>query len=284
MNFKLAQNLCCPIDGEPLQLSTKQLVCSNGHTYDVARQGYVNLLPVQQKKSRQPGDSKEMVCARTRFLDSGVYEPVADKLDELAFSYMHDKNNCILDAGCGEGYYLDHFYKYLQHKNKHCDETLIGLDISKFAIIASTKRNKQITWIVGTNKHPPVISNTLDIVFCIFGFPSFEAFSNTLKTGGKVILVEPGPEHLKELRQIIYPKIKEATYSDYASIENKGFSLLDTYNLKFNTGAINNIQILDLLSMTPHFYRATKEGRDAAAKLETLDLTVEVVFNVLKKG
>ena len=83
MNIIKAHNLACPIDGGRLEFQEKQLVCENGHVFDVARQGYVNLLPVQHKRSKHPGDSKEMVLARTRFLNLGNYYPVAIKLAEI---------------------------------------------------------------------------------------------------------------------------------------------------------------------------------------------------------
>ena len=79
MNIIKAHNLACPIDGARLEVHEKQLICENGHVFDIARQGYVNLLPVQHKRSKQPGDSKAMVLARTHFLNSGIYEAIANK-------------------------------------------------------------------------------------------------------------------------------------------------------------------------------------------------------------
>jgi len=284
MNIIKADNLACPIDGGRLEFHERQLACEKGHVFDIARQGYINLLPVQHKRTKQPGDSKEMVLARSRFLNSGLYEPVANKLAKIIFTYLaDDKESCLLDAGCGEGYYLDYVFNYLKDKNDCSDLAFIGLDISKAAIAESAKRNKQITWIVGTNRQPPVGVASVEIILCVFGFQSFEGFSKVLKPGGKVILVEPGPEHLKELREIIYTEVKKSQPQDLSYLEERGFSLLDRQPLEFKTVAINNQQINHLLLMTPHFYRATKKGREAAANLKTLDLTVDVVFRVLQK-
>ncbi len=284
MNIIKADNLACPIDGGRLEYHEQQLVCEKGHVFDIARQGYINLLPVQHKRTKQPGDSKEMVLARSRFLNSGLYEPVANKLAKIIFTYLaDDKESCLLDAGCGEGYYLDYVFNYLKDKNDCSDLSFIGLDISKAAIAESAKRNKQITWIVGTNRQPPIGVASVEIILCVFGFQSFEGFSKILKPGGKVILVEPGPEHLKELREIIYTEVKKSQPQDLSYLEDMGFSLLGRQPLRFKTGAINNQQINHLLLMTPHFYRATKKGREAAANLKKLDLTVDVVFRVLQK-
>ncbi len=284
MNITKARNLACPIDGELLELCDKQLICSNGHTFDLARQGYVNLLPVQHKRTKHPGDSKTMVLARSRFLNSGVYESVAEKLAETTFSQLIDnEDSCVLDAGCGEGYYLDHIFNYLKDKNNTSAISFVGMDISKEAIVEAAKRNKQISWIVGTNRQPPLEPSSVDIILCVFGFQSFAGFNKILKSGGKIILVEPGADHLMELREIIYSKVKQTPLQDLAQLEDMGFSILDSQPLQFKTGAINNKQINDLLIMTPHFYRATKEGREAAANLQELDLTVDVVFRILQK-
>lgn len=284
-NIIKAHNLACPIDGAPLECHGKQLTCEHGHTFDIARQGYVNLLPVQHKRSKQPGDSKEMVSARTRFLDSGVYRPVADKLAEIACAHSRgNEERCVMDAGCGEGYYLNAVFNYLKQKNGVGNLSFIGLDISKPAIVESAKRNKQITWIVGTNRQPPVRPASVDIILCVFGFQSFEGFRKVLKPGGKLVLVEPGPDHLKELREIIYTEVKKSPPQALPAVEKSGFSPGDEQRLQFKTGEIDKASIGDLLVMTPHLYRASKAGKEAAARLNTLDLTVDVVFRTLENA
>jgi 23S rRNA (guanine745-N1)-methyltransferase len=284
MNIVKAHNLACPIDGVRFEFHEKQLICENGHVFDVARQGYVNLLPVQHKRSKQPGDSKEMVSARAQLLNTGLYEPIASKLAEITCSHITDaKETCFMDAGCGEGYYLDYMFNYFKDKQGCSDLSFIGLDISKAAIAESAKRNRQITWVVGTNRQPPVEDASVNIIICVFGFQSFEGFNTILKAGGKVTLVEPGPDHLKELRELIYTEVKRSDPPDLAYVEEIGFSMVDTRRLQFKTGEINNEQIKNALIMTPHFYRANKEGREAAGNLEKLELTVDVVFRTLEK-
>jgi len=284
MTILEAQNLACPIDGVRLERQEKQLVCENGHAFDIARQGYINLLPVQQKRSKQPGDSKEMVLARRKFLNTGVYDSIAKTLADLIDAQITDnQHTCLMDAGCGEGYYIDFVFNYLKEKNDHHDFSFIGLDISKTAIIESAKRNKQITWLVGTNREPPISYNSVDIILCVFGFQHFEGFNKILNPNGKIILVEPGPDHLKELRDIIYADVKKTEPPDLSHLEKQGLTIMDRQKLYFKTGEINNEQINNLFLMTPHFYKATKEGRETAISLKKLDLTVDVVLRVLKK-
>ena len=285
MNIIEAQNLACPIDGDALVSSSRQLTCKNGHTFDMARQGYVNLLPVQHKRSKQPGDSKAMVVARYRFLDSGIYQPIAERLCETVYTQICDKNEvCLLDAGCGEGYYFDFLYNSLAMKPGATKLSFIGLDISKEAIIQSTKRNKRISWIVGTNRQPPIRDESVDIILCLFGFFSADGFNKILKPGGRIILVDPGPEHLKELREIIYPAIKKADTVETSHAVNVHFRQIDSEKLQFKTKIPDNASINDLLIMTPHFYRASKEGRDAACELSAIEITVDVIFRILEKN
>ncbi len=279
-----ARNLACPIDGEQLTLEEKQLRCVNGHSFDLARQGYVNLLPVQHKRSKHPGDSKAMVAARQRFLDTGVYAPVADLLSDFLHTAIAaiEQPSC-LDAGCGEGYYLAHALNDLRAKKAGDGLNLIGLDISKEAVIAAAKRNKDISWVVGTNRQPPMLPASIDIILCVFGFHSFQGFNKVLPLGGKVVLVEPGPDHLQELRQATYAQLNKTELSKLDDAFAMGFKQVDEQVLRFSTPALSNETLNDLLLMTPHFFRATQQGRDAAAKLDNVSLTVDVVFRSLEK-
>ncbi|MBL4711574.1 MAG: methyltransferase domain-containing protein [Gammaproteobacteria bacterium] len=284
MKFNKVNNLACPIDGLNLDIYDKQWVCANGHTFDIARQGYVNLLPVQQKRSKHPGDSKAMVVARTHFLDSGFYQPLADKISAVVeMLTMGNTNLCLLDAGCGEGYYLNYLCKTLSQSTQDMSLSLVGLDISKEAIIQSSKRNKDITWVVGTNRQPPIVESSVDIILCVFGFVSFDGFNKVLKPGGKLILVDPGPDHLQELREIIYKKTKPSDTENGKALDTNVFSLINSQQCTFKTGNINNKDINNLLIMTPHLFRASKEGKQLAATLEKLDLTVDVNIKTLVK-
>lgn len=279
MLIKPGLPLICPICKKVLIEQDNQLCCDNNHSYDVARQGYINLLPVQHKKSKDPGDSKEMISARQQFLETGAYLPVAEKLNKIVLELLSgNKMISILDAGCGEGFYLDLCYKKCKLQYPEIEFRFLGLDISKPAIMASAKRNKNITWVVGTNKAPPVVPHTFDIVFCMFGFCDLDIISKVLKPDGKVILVDAGSDHLLELRLILYPHIKESR----SKVIPSGFNLINEDSVKYIV-KLNKDQITNLLVMTPHLYRASKIGKEQAMKLQQINLTVDVMFRVLQK-
>ncbi len=282
--FTSSAHLICPLDQQSLTLEERTLKCPSGHSFDIAKQGYVNLLPVQKKKSKDPGDSKEMIQARQRFLQAGLYQPISDRLNLLVSQQLTLSDNepvTILDAGCGEGYYLSR----LATENNLAEQEqieLLGVDISKWGVQAATKYQLPITWIVGTNAQLPVEPASVDLIICMFGFWQPEWFAKVLKPGGKVILAESGVDHLIELREIIYKEVHRKDVPELKGIEEVGFTLIDQQQLEFRPATLNKEQVQDLLVMTPHLYRANYEGKQSAQQLEQLNLTAQVVFRVLE--
>ena len=276
MNIIPFQKLACPLDGARLQHVGATWRCAAGHSFDIASQGYANLLPVQNKRSRDPGDSKEMVAARRRFLNAGHYEPIAAVTSRAALLDLAPGTTAsCLDAGCGEGYYLR---QLAAASEKLKSLAVLGLDISKWAVLSAAKQHKdhdeQASWVVGSNAKLPVLSGTLDRVLCMFGFPVYSEFARVLKADGQLVQVDAGPDHLRELREIIYPVVKPERTGVTAAPD--GFLYLATESVQYTLKLDGSEQIADLLAMTPHLYRATAEGRARAAALTSLSLTVEV--------
>lgn len=276
--------LACPLDGTPLQRQGGSLRCPEGHCFDLAAQGYVNLLPVQNKRSRDPGDSKEMVAARRRFLEAGHYAPIAAAVARTVFEgAAPGQTLACLDAGCGEGYYLRQLSAAAAVEARTL--ALAGLDISKWAVQAAAKRDlhdarsragahPSTAWIVGSNAGLPVLPATLDRVLCMFGFPVYPEFARVLRPGGELLQVDAGPDHLRELREVIYPALKPERPASRAA--PPGFEHLASDTLRFQIHVDGAAQIADLLAMTPHLYRASAEGRARAAALVALTMTVDV--------
>lgn len=273
MSMDTFSALACPLDGEPLNQSGTCWRCPAGHSFDVARQGYLHLLPVQKKRSLDPGDSKDMVAARRRFLNAGFYQPIAEAVNKAVAPGAADaKPLACLDAGCGEGYYL----RQLAAANTDRSLALVGVDISKWATLAAAKQDKRPRWLVGSNANLPVLNGSLDCVLCLFGFPVYSEFARVLKPGGILIQADAGPDHLRELREIIYPSLKPE--KPPAVDVPEGFLSLGTETIRYSLTLESQEAIADLLAMTPHFYRAPAEGRVRAETLETLAVTVEVTL------
>ncbi|WP_404397730.1 putative RNA methyltransferase [Idiomarina loihiensis] len=266
-------DLICSLDGKPLHLNERSWRCDNGHSYDVAKQGYVNLLPVQNKRSKDPGDSKAMVQARREFLEQGYYEPLAQV---LADTVLAQGEQAVLDAGCGEGYYLRYLVE--QAEQKGTDLSVAALDISKWAVQAAAKRDKRLSWMVASNNSIPLDDNSVDTLLCVFGFPVEAEFKRVLKPGGRLIMVDPAGDHLKELKAIIYSEIK--TKSDNLPVNSEYWSLASEQRVTFKFELNNNDTIKNLLTMTPHLYRSSADGRERAGAISSLQLTADVWVRV----
>ena len=272
MNTIPFQQRACPLDGKTLRGDGATWRCSDGHCFDVASQGYTHLLPVQQKRSLDPGDSKEMVAARRRFLNAGHYQPIAAAVSRAALADLPAGTSAsCLDAGCGEGYYLR---QLMASESPVKTLAVLGLDISKWAVLSAAKQDKRPNWIVGSNAHLPVLSGTLDIILCMFGFPVYPEFARALKPGGLMLQVDSGPDHLRELREIIYPTLKPERAAN--SQVPEGFVSASNEVVHFPLRLAGKEQIADLLAMTPHLYRASADGRAKAAALTELNVTVDV--------
>ena len=270
MSFIPHDSLICPIDDLPLQYRDGSLSCPSGHQYDIGKPGYANLLSVQHKRSKAPGDSKDMVRARNAFLAKGYYEPIANRLAQLLERIAGDELT-VVDAGCGEGYYLEAIDS-IAGKQLH----LVGFDISKWAIQRAARRCAA-TWLVASNKRVPLADESADVVLDMFGFPDFDSFQRILKTNGRLFCVTPAAQHLIELRKIIYPHVKQTSGRDYPA----PFTLVSretlTYGLTLAQQDLDN-----LLAMTPHFYRAPKEGLARLKNLKQLEITVDVNIDELR--
>ena len=277
--------LACPIDGSPLEAAANALRCGQGHSFDRAREGYYNLLVVQHKASRDPGDSKEMVAARRRILDAGLYAPIAARTCEIAMQIVgrldRDGGCCVVDAGCGEGYYLDVLAKTAGTTPGAFH--FAGIDISKWAIRAAAKRNTGVLWAVASNRHLPFAPGSVDLILSMFGFPLWDAFAAVQPPEGCVLLVDPGPDHLIELRSIIYPQVNPTAPQSLDAAIRSGYRLQDEQRLQFQVELTSSAQIADLLAMTPHDHRAPLAGREALARLILLSVTADVVFRTLRR-
>jgi 23S rRNA (guanine745-N1)-methyltransferase len=272
--------LACPLCRSTLHAVANSLRCEQNHSFDRAREGYYNLLAVQHKASRDPGDSREMVAARRRILDAGLYAPIATRNCEIARRLVEamdrPEGTSVLDAGCGEGYYLDALANALSSNAR-----LAGIDISKWAIRAAAKRNSRAFWAVASNRQLPFAPASVDLILSMFGFPLWDAFAAVQSVGGYVLLVDPGPDHLIEMRSIIYPQVNLTKPHSLEAANAAGYKLIDEQWLRFDVGLTSAAQIADLLGMTPHDYRAPLEGREALARLSQLSVTADVVFRTL---
>ena len=262
--------LLCPICGETLTRQDKSYVCPNRHSFDIARQGHVNLLPVQQKRSLNPGDTAQQVMSRRAFLEGGFYAPIREALCNLAKD--HDCQGPILDIGCGEGYYSAGLAEALGAE-------LLGLDISKEAVRYAAGRYKTATWICASAAHLPVKDQSFGLLTSLFALTMPEEFKRVLQPSGAFIQVLAAEDHLLGLKDIIYPQLHHK--EKFTTPEIPGFRLEESRKLRF-TFTVEAEQVQNLLSMTPHVYRIGKEGAENLRKTEILTDTASCVLNLYR--
>ncbi|MFQ3201527.1 MAG: 23S rRNA (guanine745-N1)-methyltransferase [Zhongshania sp.] len=272
--------LLCPLDQSALLQDGNIWRCENNHCFDTAKQGYVNLLPVQNKKSLDPGDSREMITARRDFLNSGVYQPLAEALANTVNTLCDGRQQlAILDAGCGEGYYLNTVSEQLLKNG--IELTATGLDISKWAVRSCKSRNSKLNGLVASNRLIPLPDHSQDIVLCTFGFPVYSEFQRLLKPNGHIVMADPGPDHLIELRNAVYETVRRNPATDISAALDDNWHLSLSNNVQFTTTALTAAQFEQLLVMTPHLYRASREGRERAAQLQDIALSADVLIRVI---
>lgn len=258
----------CPICNEILNNDKKTYSCSNRHTYDIARSGYVNLL-INQSSGGVHGDNKLMVNARKMFLDSGYYQQLL-KATENTVASCCKSGMTLLDCGCGEGYYTDGICKTLLKKFENVD--IFGIDISKDAIDFASKRCKEARFAVAGVFHLPVLDRSCDLLLTMFAPYCGEEFQRVLKTNGQMIMVIPGVRHLWELKQAIYAVPYLNQVKDY---ELDGFELQSVEKISYEIELNSNEEIVNLFSMTPYYYKTGKNEQEKLKLLEKLKTTVE---------
>jgi 23S rRNA (guanine745-N1)-methyltransferase len=263
----------CPICKSSLFLenSNKSYACENKHNFDIAKEGYVNLLPVQAKKSKQPGDNKDMIIARREFLEACYYQPLVEKISELVSeNFTNSKDIKVLDVGCGEGYYLNAIFKPLE--TRHQIENY-GLDISKEAIKLAAKKYQGSEFTVASSQNLPFKNNFFDLAIRIFAPSNDNELSRVLKANGVFLSVSPGPRHLWQIKDQIY---KETALHKEGKEPLESFSKIKSEQISFKISPDPN-QRLSLLDMTPLKWKAKPE---AIEKIKNSTEEIEIDFIV----
>jgi len=234
-------SLICPLCHTPLVLTARSWCCENRHQFDQAKEGYVNLLPVQHKRSREPGDSAEMMQARREFLEAGYYQPLRDRVVSLLDATLCRPGSQILDIGCGEGYYT----AALAAANSETGQ-VYGLDVARMAIRLAAKRYAEVLFCVASSQRLPFASQSLDAIVRIYA---------PCKPGGIVLTVTPGPHHLQQFKALIYREVQlhaaeQKTYPEFHQIAQ--------HSLRYPM-ALTGAAAVTLLQMTPFAWRARDE-------------------------
>lgn len=275
--------LTCPVCSDTLNAYEKSYACENKHTFDRAKQGYVNLLLSNQKKTAQPGDNKEMVKSRLDFLNRDYYLPIVKAINSAISRRMESFTNQvpqIADLGCGVGYYLAKLRQELLAS--YPTTQYYGTDISKEAIHCANQYDKAISWLVCSNKNLPFESESVDAVLSVFAPLYNEEVQRILSPDGRVFVVTPARNHLFELRRFLFDELKEID-EDKLILKTEGFfEIEESIAIHETIKLTSSADIENLLKMTPFYWRSSMIKKELLFALEELEVTIDVTVWVFK--
>ena len=264
----------CPHCREALALDTERsLVCNSGHRFDLAREGYVNLLSVNRKRSKEPGDSAEMIAARGRVHEAGLYQPLAAAMAELIVASGQEPGSA-LDLGCGEGYYS------LALLEAFPEIELYGVDIAKSAVRLAARRCKAGRFAVASAFDVPLADTSLDLVQSVFAPVDNSELRRLLRPDGLYLKVVPAPRHLWELRCLLYDEPRP--HADQLPCPT-GFELLGRQTLEYRL-TLDRELLRDLVAMTPYAHKGQREHRRRLEELDRLDLQMAFTLEVMRRS
>ncbi len=295
--------LACPVCGGDMCRDGASLFCRGGekvHTYDVAREGYVNLLPPGRGRNSRSGDEAAMIRARSAFLSTGAYDAIPENVARAICENVHVRDGhplTIIDSGCGEGY---HSLKIASSCAEFSGERvmLVGVDASKSGTSHGAKRavaenmsprggvgidfdsNALVSFVTGNIFSLPVKNESADAVVSMFAPLAWDEMRRVLVGGGVAVVVASGERHLYEMREILYGNVITKKPS---VTPPEGFEELAHKLVEYKKTLDGHEVIMSLFGMTPFCYNAPREGVKRLEEVSSLEITIESDIFVFRK-
>jgi len=278
---KVVPALKCPICGSTMQVvDLKSLLCMNRHTFDFAKQGYINM----SAHSIKSNYGKGLFEARhSIIMESGLYDGMHETIAKMIRRHLDVSNPLMVaDLGCGEGSHLQRIIDECQCSGM----TGVGLDLSKEAIVLAAKRYEDPIWIVGDLARSPLESQSFDVILNILSPSNYKEFKRILTPDGLVIKVVPGPDYLKELRESLFHQNEnKVIYRNDKTVTlfKKHFQLLDSIPLRYSR-KLAKAELNHLGQMTPLAWNGDKARLDEFMNQDSAEITVdlELLFGTKK--
>lgn len=263
--------LKCPVCGESLTPEDRVWRCKNRHSFDTAKEGYVNLL-TSNRSGDSIGDNREMARSRRDFLNKGYYEPLTQAVTELLSEYSGE-GDPVLDICCGEGYYTACACTQLSRR-------FYGFDLSKSMVRLAAKRRCGARFFVANIASIPVHDKAVKAAFHLFAPFHAPEFCRILSDDGAILTAVPGRDHLFGLKELLY----DHPYgNDEKPPSAEGLRIVDRIRVRDRITLNRQEEILSLFQMTPYYYHTPSEGMNRLSACGSLVTPIEFVIYVMKK-
>jgi len=259
--------LRCPLCGGAFSRKDNSLVCDKRHTYDIARQGYVNFVPGQKEMFYK----KELFESRAKVFEAGVYAPVVERLSAALEQHVKKENPVLLDAGCGEGYYTKAVCPGRAIER-------IGFDLSKDAVKLAAKGPKTALFFAADLKNIPMQDHTVDVLLDIFTPANYAEFARVLAPDGLVMKLAPRSGYLKELRLLAGDQLRHQEYDggDVERYAHEKMNVLEQCAITY-TLPVTQETAYHLARMTPMLAGIDVDALDLSAITQiTIDETLYI--------
>ena len=253
--------ILCPVCKSELSKKDNTYKCINNHSFDIAKQGYLNL---NLKNSQNTGDNPTMIKARRDFLNKDYYQFLKDEINKLL-----DIEDSLIDLACGEGYYTKDFI---------CKDK-IGIDLSKSGLKIASNNDKNTLYLLNSIFHNPLIDKCADKIITIFAPIAKQEIVRLLKDDGRFILVKPDEYHLYELKKVLYDK---PYLNEIENIEIEGLIIEKEIKIK-RVVNINKEDLNNLFMMTPYYNTSSIKDKEKLKDISNIDITFEFIIDVYKK-
>ena len=272
--------LRCPVCHAQLVLESRTAACGQGHSFDVARQGYVNLLLPDKRRSLEPGDSPDMMRSRRAFLRAGFYDQVASAAGAaLAEAIAGREQARVADLGCGEGFFLSQVKGALPGGDSGLHDCY-GVDISRTGIRLATDYDRAVTWIVASIHNSPFLPQSLDAILSMWAPVAQDDLRRIVREDGCVVTVTSGPDHLDALRALIYASVEPHAAAPLAGSPH--FERSGSSRVRYPIALRSREQIMHLLAMTPYYWNISLETKARVEAVSELELTVDAQIEVFR--
>lgn len=278
MQAECVRFLVCPVCRRPLAAAGAALRCDSGHAFDVAREGYANLLLTRRRRARMVGDTPEMVAARAAFLARGHYARLADAVADLVLRHLRGRgtaDGCVVEPGCGTGYHLGRLRERLLAEGVP-PPCLFGTDVSRHAVRRAARAHPEVSFLVAdTRTGIPIADHAAVALLDVFAPRDAAEFARLLAPGGLLVVVTPGPAHLAELAARvgllgIQPEKQRAVADDLAP----WFRPLEAHRLRYRM-ALGGAEAAELARMGPSAWHLAPAALAATERLGRLTVTAD---------